>query len=500
MTATAATPVHRRGRQSSTLTRVCRRSAVVLGFGALTWAAFTGAAMALDSQDGATPSPTVESSAPGPGISLDTLGDVTKPLTEHLTQPLIKNVTEPVTQSVTGSVTDKLASTGTAADRTLNGHPAAPTPGAGRQTGAPQSNAPTGGRGQRDPLTTATTVVGDHLVSTLHTLSHPTSIQPTQPTQPTDQATATQPTGSMPSAAEAPDTAQTSPQAAAPDTNAAPVGTTQLSLTSLTRGIEDAASDLTGSMLTTTHLDQAVSTPQLHVLSDTLDGLGVDSALPVVTIPTLSLVTEPLRSLPVVGDSVGDVISALPVATSDLPVPGGQTGSGTGSHTQTQTGPGTTGAPVPSESIEPASPAQPVAVGAVPTLPALLPVESTATGAAADDQPSALTRPAEPSLLAGTPTAYSSSADDQQGVDMDELAAVLASLGQTASDGSLPLPAPTPQGPDGHQGGGTTGAGHQDRGDVATFRLPDALTTSPVRTGRWVLQTAPPSDPGFSPD
>lgn len=478
MTATAAKPAHRSTGRSHTLTRVCRRSAVVLGFGALTWAAFTGTAMALDSPDAdgvQPPAATVGSSAPGPTISLDTIGKLAAPVTQPLSE--------------------QVASTGTKINQSLDAlptSPSAPSTDIGDRAGGPGSRTSGSVRDtDDDPLTTATTVVGDHLGSALHTLGHPRSTQPAPSGAPSATQTNTEEQAAVDASTE-------SGTATDPAASTQPAGTTQLSLTSISRGVEDAAGDLTGTVLTTTGLDKSLPAPQLHVLSDTLDSLGVDSALPALTVPELPLPTETLRTLPVVGDPVGDVLDTLPIGTPD--------GSTPSDHTGTASTPATE-EPAPTSSMAPEAPVQPVGIGAVPTLPALLPVDSSPTAAPAPAPGSApelalatLPRAGAPALLAGTPTAYSSLADGGTDGDANDLAAVLKSLQAAAGDGSVPLPVPTQQTPGGDHGGGMTSAGHQDRGDVTTFRLPDALTTSPVRTGRWIIQAAPPSDPGFSPD
>jgi hypothetical protein len=295
------------------LRRAGGRTVAVLGFGALTWAAFTGSAMALDVV-GQPAEQTSAQTAGGTAPETDAtksgipLGDAVDSLTGDALQGLTT-----ATDAVTAAPPER-----TAAER------AAPEPAEVSTQDGPAS------AGSLDAASLVDSTV--------------------------DQLT----TYTVPLSSTAPPAGRSAP-AAQPAPAEGPSG--RLSILGLVGGAEGTANALSTSVLTATQLDQVLPPTEVTVLSSTLDSLGANDALP----------TVPLPQLPVVGEPVGDVLGTLPADLSGiapvLPVP--LDGQAT-----PDPAPGMGAAapvpPIPAVASQPSDPT----IGLLPALPVLLPFET----------------------------------------------------------------------------------------------------------------------------
>ncbi|MER7558937.1 hypothetical protein ABTZ46_18485 [Nocardioides sp. NPDC126508] len=419
----AANARHARPR-ARTLQRAGGRTVAVLGFAAVTWAAFTGTAMALDGAE--QPDHQTSGQASGQGS-----GAVTAAPGTDATKPGIR------LGDAVGSLTDDAVRGVTDA--------------AGAATA--QSQAPAAVE-----TTEASAVHG----LTTYAVPQSSTAQPAD-----DPTTASQ---SEPTPAPAP--APTPDQAPAQAPAHAPTG--GLSIVGVVGGAEDAANDLTGSVLTATQLDQALPAPKVELLTSTLEALAVTDALPTVPLPQLSVLEEPVAG--VLGTLPADVSSGIEPALSDLT--GGLVtpllpGLDPGSDTPIQASPATV------------APSAPTAGGALPVLPILLPIEAFPGLGSID-----------------SPATFASLADGgANGTVRDDVyvsRALLQTSDADAGDSSVPLPS-GPSSPAGGPDGGS-GSSHQQGGQLSSFTLPGGGLVSLVRDYRWHLPAAPTFDPGFSPD
>ena len=319
----AANARHARPR-ARTLRRAGGRGVAVLGFAALTWAAFTGTAMALDGVE----QPANQTSRPAPGQTAAAASPGT-----HATKPGIPlgSLTEHAVRGLTdaaGALTSNTAASEAVSEAVSQDQPP-PAVEPAETTTAQDGTTPARSSGSAGLL--------DSTVHGLTTYAVPQSSTTQQADNPT---TATRP---------AP------PQA--------PTG--ELSILGLAGGAESAVNDLGGSVLTATQLDQALPAPRVEVLTDTLEALAVTDALP----------TVPLPQLPVIGEPVGDVLGTLPADVTSGVEPALEDLTGGLLSPLPVLDPGAS-APIQTSPATVLPQSDPIMSGALPVLPILLPIEA----------------------------------------------------------------------------------------------------------------------------
>ena len=410
-----------------TLQRASGRTVAVLGFAALTWAGFTGTAMALDGAEQPDHQTSGQASGQATAQGSGRIAATAAPGTDA-TKPGIR------LGDAVGSLTDDAV------------------------RGVTDAAGATVAQGQ------APAAVGTTEASAVHGLTT-YAVPQSSTTQPTDDPT----TATQSEPTTAPTTAPTQAPAQAP--TQAPTG--ELSVLGVVGGAEDAANDLTGSVLTATQLDQALPAPKAQLLTSTLEALAVTDALPTVPLPQLSVIQEPVAG--VLGTLPADVSSGIEPALNDLtgglvtPLPVLDPGS----ETPIQATPATV------------SPSDPTAGGALPVLPILLPVEAV-PGLGSIDSPATFA-----SLADG-------GADGSARDDVYVSRALLRTSDGDAGDSSVARPS-GPSSPAGGPAGGS-GSSHLQGGQLSSFTLPGGGLVSLVRDYRWHLPATPTFDPGFSPD
>ncbi|NGN95746.1 hypothetical protein G5C66_23785 [Nocardioides sp. KC13] len=445
MTTPAENALHAR-RRARTLRRAGGRTVAVLGFAALSWAAFTGTAMAQDSSD--QPADGAPRQASGPASGQARIGDAFGSLTDDALRGLTEAADAVAPKTVAPEtvapepLSSESVSPAAASDPTAAQNPSSVVVESVETTTTQKPPAPAGSLGDAG-------LIG----STVHGLT----------TYAVPQSSSAQP-------ADGPAT----------DTQAASVQGSPggLSLPGLVGGAEDTVNGLTGSVLTATQLDKALPEPEVKLLSSTLDSLDVSSALPTVALPPLPVIEEP----------VNDVLGALPVDTTGIdpvldPVLGPVLTDPSGSPVTTVPAPGT-GTDVPSSPSPVAvSPSDPSTIDAFPAVPILLPFK-TFPGST------------------DSPATFASLADaGSEGTGQDDVylsRALLDTRGADAGDSSIPAP-PGPHSPAGGNDGGS-GSSHQQSGRLTSFTLPGGGFVSLVRDYGWHLPATPTFDPGFSPD
>lgn len=246
----------------------------MLGFAALTWAAFTGTAMAVDGAEqsahqssGPASGPAAATTARGTDVQQSgiPLGDAVG----SLTHDAVRGLTSAAGTATSETTTSETGMQGPA--------PAAVEP--TETSTAQDGQAATGSPGSTGLLDSA-----------VHGLT--TYAVPQSSTTPTDD----------PTTATRPASAQTQ--------------TGELSILGLVSGAESAVNDLSGNVLTATQLDQTLPAPKVEVLTDTLEALAVTEVLPTVPLPQLPVIDEPALD-----DLTGALVTPLPVPDPGMDAP-----------------------------------------------------------------------------------------------------------------------------------------------------------------------------------